>query len=117
MPIFRARLGAQPTSSERIFRPISDGATSSAFENVVVAGAIVPWHQHAHEEVIVCLEGRATCTFADGAPEEYAAGDVVVIPANTRHSLHALTPLRQLSFFSGAEPGTVWDTDGGDVSS
>lgn len=115
--IFRGRLGAQLASTERIFRPIGDGAASSAFENVVTAGAVVPWHQHAHEEMIVCLEGSGECTFDGGEAEPYSAGDVVVIPAHTRHSLRALTPLRQLSFFAGAEPGTVWDSDGGDVSS
>jgi quercetin dioxygenase-like cupin family protein len=117
MPIFHGRLGATLTSSERIFRPIMEGASSAAFENVVAAVAVVPWHQHAHEEIIVCLEGRAECTFENGAPEEYTAGSVLVIPPLTRHTLRAIEPVRQLSFFSGREPGTVWDTDGGDVSS
>jgi len=117
MPIFHGRLGAQLSSSERIFRPIMEGTSSSAFENVIATGSIVPWHQHAHEEIIVCLEGRAECTFENGAPEVYTAGSVVVIPPLTRHTLRALEPVRQLSFFSGAEPGTVWDTDGGDVTS
>ena len=35
MPIFHGRLGATLTSSERIFRPIVEGASSAAFENVV----------------------------------------------------------------------------------
>jgi len=117
MPIFHHRLGAQLSNSERIFRPISEGGTSSAFENVIAAGAVVPWHLHTHEEVIVCLEGRAECTFENGTPEEYAAGSVLVIPPLTRHTLRALEPVRQLSFFSGAEPGTIWDTSAGDVTS
>ena len=118
MPIHHRQLGAQLTATERIFRPIADGATrSAAFENVVIEGAVIPWHQHAHEELIVCLEGRAECTFAGSPPELYTAGSVVVIPPSTRHTITNVGPgeLRQLSFFSGPEPGTVWDADSGSV--
>jgi quercetin dioxygenase-like cupin family protein len=117
MPIFHDRLGAELASAERVFRPIGEGAGSSAFENVVVEGAVIPWHQHRHEEVLVCLAGRAECTFAGGSPERYSAGSVVVIPAHTRHTIRALGPgpLRQLSFFAGPAPETEWDTDAGDV--
>ena len=119
MPIFHDRLGAELATSERIFRPIGEGDASSAFENVVAAGAVIPWHQHAHEETLVCLEGEAECTFEGGAPEIYRAGSVVVIPARTRHTIRALGlgVLRQLSFFAGPAPATEWDTDGGSVVS
>ncbi|MEP6861127.1 MAG: cupin domain-containing protein [Deltaproteobacteria bacterium] len=117
MPIFHDRLGAELVTSERIFRPIGEGDASCAFENVVTGGAVIPWHQHAHEETIVCLEGEAECTFENGVPERYAAGSVVVIPSRTRHTIRALGPgvLRQLSFFSGPAPATEWDTDPGSV--
>jgi len=39
MPIFHGRLGAQLTSSERIFRPIMEGSRGSAFEYVIAAHA------------------------------------------------------------------------------
>jgi quercetin dioxygenase-like cupin family protein len=119
MPIHQGRLGAQPTTTERVFRPIAPSATaSSAFENVVVEGAVIPVHAHAVEELIVCLEGRAECTFVGSPPEIYTAGSVVVIPAGARHTIRNLGPgpLRQLSFFAGAAPGTVWDDGAGSVS-
>jgi quercetin dioxygenase-like cupin family protein len=118
MPIHHSQLGAQLATTERIFRPIAESATNSAaFENVVVEGAVIPWHQHGHEELIICLEGHAECTFAGSAPELYTVGSVVVIPPNTRHTITNVGPgqLRQLSFFSGPEPGTVWDADSGSV--
>lgn len=118
MPIFHDRLGAELATSERVFRPIGEGPASCAFENVVGEGAVIPWHQHPHEEVLVCLAGRAECTFAGGSPEPYAAGSVVVIPAHTRHTIRALGPgpLRQLSFFAGPAPATEWDTAPGSVT-
>ncbi len=46
----------------------------SVHENVVVAGATVPLHQHAVEEVIVCLAGTAECSFNGGTPEKFHIG-------------------------------------------
>jgi quercetin dioxygenase-like cupin family protein len=121
VPIHHDLLGAQLTSTERIFRPIANvahGAKScSAFENVVVAGATVPMHRHAVEEIIVCLSGTAECSFEDGKPEAYAAGSVVIIPAGKLHTLRNTGPteLRQLSFFAGPDPDTHWVEPAGSV--
>jgi quercetin dioxygenase-like cupin family protein len=61
VPIHHNLLGAQLTSTERVFPPIANealGAQScSAHENVVIGGATIPMHKHAVEEVIVCLSG------------------------------------------------------------
>ena len=121
MPIHHNLLGAQLISTERIFRPIANearGATAcSAYENVVVAGATVPMHRHAVEEIIVCLSGTAECTFEEGGAEAYAAGSVVIIPAGKLHTIRntGSSELRQLSFFAGTNPDTRWVDSAGSV--
>jgi quercetin dioxygenase-like cupin family protein len=122
MPIHRNALGHQPTSTERVFARIAGGAqgghTFIAFENVLLPGAVVPLHQHAVEEVLVCLAGEAECSFNGGSSEPYAAGSVVVIPANTPHTLRNTGPgeMRQLSFFPAPSQDTVWLEPQGSVS-
>jgi quercetin dioxygenase-like cupin family protein len=121
VPIHHNLLGAQLTSTERIFRSIADesrGAQScSAYENVVVAGATVPMHRHAVEEIIICLSGTAECTFEGADPEVYGAGSVLIIPAGKLHSLRNTGPseLRQLSFFPDSNPNTQWVESAGSV--
>ena len=121
MPIHHDMLGAQLESTERVFPPIANqalGANScSAHENVVIAGATIPLHKHAVEEVIVCLAGNAECSFNGGEAEPYGAGSVVIIPSNTPHTIRNTggTELRQLSFFAGPQPGTEWLQDPGSV--
>ena len=114
MPIHHDRLGAVPVSTERVFRAVANeqlGAKScSVHENVLVAGAVVPLHSHAVEEVLVCLGGTAECSFNGGPPEQYREGSVVIIPPNTPHTIRNIGPgtLRQLSFFAGHPPETQW---------
>jgi quercetin dioxygenase-like cupin family protein len=114
MPIHRNMLGAELGDTERIFPAIANvglGATEcSAHENVVVSGAVIPEHVHAVEEVIVCLAGSAECSFSGAQPEPYESGSVVIIPANTPHTIRNVgaTELRQLSFFAGGNPRTRW---------
>ena len=82
----------------------------SVHENVLNPRAVVPWHQHAVEEVIVCLAGEGECTFEGGGPEPYRGGSVLVIPANTPHTLRNTGPQRlvQLAVLGGAAPDTHW---------
>lgn len=122
MPVRHHALGVRPTSTERVFAPIADarsGATSlAAFENVLLPEAVVPWHRHAVEELIVCLVGQAECSFEGEPPQPYAAGSVLIIPANTPHSLRNVGAgeLRQLSFFPAASQDTTWIDPAGSVA-
>jgi quercetin dioxygenase-like cupin family protein len=122
MPIHHNLLGAQLATTERIFPPIANealGARScSVHENVVVAGATIPLHKHAVEEIIVCLAGTAECIIDGGKPESYSTGSVVIIPANTPHTIRnsEAAELRQLSFFAGLHPGTEWLEDRGSIA-
>lgn len=114
MPIHHNQLGSAPTSAERVFRAIADtklGAKScSVYDNVIVAGATIPLHKHAVEEVLVCLGGTAECSFNGGPAERYYEGSVVIIPPNTPHTIRNTGSglLHQLSFFAGHPPQTEW---------
>ena len=122
MPIHHHMLGKMPSDTERILVPIANeelGAqSSSAYENVLSPGAEVPLHEHAVEEIIVCISGIAECSFNGGAAQRYEAGSVVIIPANTPHSLRNIGAdhLRQLTFFSANTPKTQWHEPQGSVT-
>lgn len=122
MPIHHNLLGTSPTEKERVRNYIANadlGAHScSAHENVLRSGARIPAHWHAVEEVIVCLEGEGSCQFGDSAAELYRAGSVIIIPANTKHTIQniGVGHLRQISFFAGQPAGTEWATDQGSVT-
>jgi quercetin dioxygenase-like cupin family protein len=121
MPIHHALLGKLPTTTERIFSALATpelGTTAcSVHENVLNPGAVVPWHAHAVEEVIVCLDGQGECRFGDGPPQVYEAGSVVIIPAGVVHTLRnaGLGRLRQLAVLAGPEPATHWVDGEGSV--
>jgi len=91
VPIHHNMLGAAPVATQRVFVPIAGqslGASALAeFENVLVPGAVMPLHFHAVEEPPGCLAGEAECSFDGGPPEPYRAGSVVIIPANTPHTI------------------------------
>lgn len=122
MPIHHNMLGKVPSNTERILVPIANeelgSQSSSAFENVLSPGAEVPLHQHAVEEIIVCISGTAECSFNGGVAQQYEAGSVVIIPANTPHSLKNIGAcyLRQLTFFSANAPKTQWHESNGSVA-
>lgn len=121
MPIHHRMLGKLPSVTERILSPIADASlgcvASSAYENVLNPGAVVPLHRHPIEEVIVCLEGTAECSIGEGAWERYEAGSVVIIPANAPHRLRNVGQghLRQLAFFATTRNETSWLEDKGSL--
>lgn len=122
MPIHHHMLGSVPTDTERTFVAVANyelGAQScSVHENTLNPGAIVPWHRHVVEEIIVCLAGTGECTFQGGIPEIYQSGSVLVIPADTPHTLRNVGPDRlcQLAILGEASPGTTWLEPEGSVA-
>lgn len=51
------------------------------------AGQVFDWHDHQDiEEIMVVLKGEGTVSDEDGE-YPYAAGDVFVFPANTKHKV------------------------------
>lgn len=121
MPIHHNMLGRTPAETERILFPIATQAlgaeSSSVYENVLSPGAEVPLHEHPIEEVIVCISGTAECSFYGGAWQRYETDSVVIIPANTPHSLKNVGAgyLRQLTFFSVNTNKTQWHEPKGSV--
>jgi quercetin dioxygenase-like cupin family protein len=64
-------------------------------ENVTVAkihlapGAVVPQHNHVHEQITLLLVGRVKIVYPDGE-QIVEAGQMVQTPPNLPHSLEAL---------------------------
>ena len=119
MPIHHNMLGSIPTATERTFVALADSTlgaqTLSVHENVLNPEAVVPWHQHEVEEVIVCISGLGECTFQGRASEQYRGGSVLIIPPRTLHTLRNIGAERLIQFavLGGASPHTQWlDTDG-----
>ncbi|MGG5823841.1 cupin domain-containing protein [Falsiroseomonas sp. HW251] len=105
MRVLRQVLGKFPSGSRSRVRnfvanPTLGTERSDIHENVLGPGAVVPWHLHAAEEVILVLEGKGECLTEQGA-EPYRAGDVLLLPARVKHSLRNTgeAPLRQICFF------------------
>ena len=122
MPIHHNMLGNLPSETERTFVALANEAlgtqSCSVHENVLNPGAVVPWHEHQVEEVIVCLSGVGECTFKGKDSERYQAGSVLIIPAGTPHTLRNAGSdlLHQLAFLAGVAPGTHWIESEGSVS-
>ena len=113
MPILRNLLGKMPNAPQGRLRSylaneVLGTKQSTIHENVINPGGSVPWHFHDVEEVIVVLEGAGECQTEEAA-EAYSGGDVIILPAGTRHSLRNVgrIPLRQICFFPGS-PCTHW---------
>ena len=105
MPILRQVMGKVPSVPKSRTRNFIANRTletvqSDVHENVLSPGATIPWHLHGTEEVIVVLDGQGEC-LTDAGVEAYRGGDVIIVPARTRHSLRNVGTgfLRQLCIF------------------
>jgi quercetin dioxygenase-like cupin family protein len=100
MPLFD--LSQQPT------RTIFAGVTVTtawgdqimlSFVQFAYADALVPTHQHPHEQAGLCLEGEFELTIGDET-HHVRPGDSYLIPSNALHSARALGgPCRTLDIF------------------
>ncbi len=63
--------------------------------------AVVPEHQHVHEQIMHVLEGEFQFTL-NGVTKVYSAGDIVPIQSNVPHGGKALTPCKLMDVFSPA---------------
>lgn len=43
------------------------------------------WHEHRHEELFLCWDGQFRLDIDGRGPVELAPGDLLVVPARTRH--------------------------------
>lgn len=67
----------------------------------VEKGAVVPEHQHSHEQIMHVVEGDFEFTL-DGETKICKLGDIVHIPSNLPHSGKAITPCKLMDVFSPA---------------
>jgi len=71
-----------------------------SFVDFTRADARVPEHQHPHEQMGMCLEGRFELVIA-GEARVVAAGDSYLVPGDTPHSARSLdAPARALDIFA-----------------
>ena len=84
-------------------------ASTTIHENILGTEGHVPWHSHQVEETLILLEGEGECR-TENAVERYRPGDIVIIPAQTLHTLRSVgtVSLRQLCVFPSANVKTVW---------
>ena len=68
-------------------------------EVALAAGAVVPVHQHPHDQLTYILAGRAECTVS-GETHTLSAGMCVLTPGGTPHTFRALTTCRALDVFT-----------------
>jgi quercetin dioxygenase-like cupin family protein len=59
------------------------------------AGQGLSEHTSPYDAVVLILEGRAQITLA-GQPQDVAAGQMLIMPANIAHGLHAVEPFKML---------------------
>ncbi len=62
-------------------------------------GAVVPLHQHPHDQLSYVLAGRAEITL-DGETRILEPGTCALIPGGTPHGFRALTACRVLDTFT-----------------
>lgn len=73
---------------------------------VFTDGAVNKMHHHTFDQVLVINEGEGIVQ-AEGHPEQrVSAGDVIFIPAGTRH-WHGAAPGKTMSHITVATPGTT----------
>jgi quercetin dioxygenase-like cupin family protein len=85
----------------------SEGTT--VFENILGSEALVPWHMHEVEEIIIPFNGEGEC-LTEGGVDGFRPGEVVIIPARTLHTIRNVgtEPLRLLAVFPAAKVETFW---------
>ena len=80
-------------------RTLADGEKLMLVQVKLEKGAIVPRHQHPHEQVSHSLSGRVRFVVNDH-PAELTAGQTIRFPSDAPHEAHALEESLVLDVFS-----------------
>ncbi len=73
-------------------------------------GAVVPIHQHEHEQLTHCISGLMRFTLPDGELL-LRAGEVLLIPGNVPHGAEFLEDTVEMDFFSPPRQDWIDKTD------
>jgi quercetin dioxygenase-like cupin family protein len=65
----------------------------------LAAGAVVPVHQHPHDQITYILAGEAECTVG-GETHPLSSGMCVLTPGGTPHTFRALTACHAIDVFT-----------------
>ena len=93
-----------PTVPARQFFPgarghYAHGERTTIGEVILEPGAVVPIHQHPHEQVSYVVSGRLEFTI--GAERyELTPGDALLIPGHAPHGCRAITACRVVDIFT-----------------
>lgn len=73
-------------------------------------GAVVPEHDHPHEQTGVVLSGTLTFVLADGTEHEASTGDTYAIPGGEAHAAENRTddPVEGVDVFSPPRTDPDW---------
>jgi quercetin dioxygenase-like cupin family protein len=74
-------------------------------------GCIVPEHNHHNEQITYVLEGALRFTLNGNEVVTVAAGEMLVIPPNVRHSAEALEDTIDLDVFAPPRADWIQGTD------
>ncbi len=83
------------------FGKMIHSATMTMAYWTVEKDAMLPQHQHPHEQVLNLLDGEFELQ-VNGQIHQLKTGSVFVIPGNSAHSGRAITPCRILDVFQPA---------------
>lgn len=64
----------------------------------IKAGAVLPQHQHIHEQITYMIEGQLDMEIG-GVPYSLTPGSYFVIPSNTWHGATAITDCKVIDTF------------------
>lgn len=78
----------------------SDSGNVFAVETFAPAGMMLESHVHPHSHLSVLVRGKAKVTVA-GVPTVFDGYNIVMVPANTMHSVEALTDIVWLCLWAG----------------
>jgi quercetin dioxygenase-like cupin family protein len=82
-------------------RILAHSANLMLTEHSLEKGAILPDHQHVHEQLVYLLKGEIKIEIG-GEQLNMVSGDSLVIPSNVSHKVTALTRSLVLDIFSPA---------------
>jgi quercetin dioxygenase-like cupin family protein len=106
-------LADQPVEhvSPLIDRQYINGGQSTFVVWTMKAGAVVPLHHHANEQITWITKGRAE-VYSGGKKYVMKAGDVMVIPPNTPHEFVITEDTIDIDIFSPQRQDWIDDTAG-----